>query len=244
MKKFIVVTTAIAALGLVTSANAADMPTKAPVAVAAPFSWAGWYLGLNAGYAVGHSKMHEIDPYNGPPDITYNPSGFQGGAHFGYNFQMNRYVLGVEGEVGYLGWKKSAQFPPYIGVRTPADSVAATSNGAFGVLAVRIGAVFDNTLMFVKGGGIFTDVKNSFTDTDPVGATLVSGTDTKNRNGWTAGGGFEFALARNWAARIEYAHYGFGTAQHTAITNGGTPVRFEHSLSADSVRLGLTYLLH
>ncbi len=36
------------------SAQAADMPVKAPVYVA-PFTWTGIYLGINAGYGTGNS---------------------------------------------------------------------------------------------------------------------------------------------------------------------------------------------
>jgi hypothetical protein len=64
-----------------------------------------------------------------------------------------------------------------------------------------------------KGGGVFTGVRNSFTDTDPIGLTLVSGTPTDYRTGWTAGGGIEYAFERNWVGRIEYAHYDFGPAR-------------------------------
>ena len=235
-----------ASLGFAQAASAADMPTKAPhqVPVAVPFNWTGLYLGLNAGYVWGRSNLHDVGGYNGPPDFTYDPRGFQGGAHFGYNYQINQFVLGIEGELGFLSWKKSAQYPPYVGVRSGADSIASTSDGAFGVIAGRAGIAFDRTLLFVKGGGIFTGVHNSFTDTDPFGTTLVSGTDTKDRCGWTVGGGVEYAFAGNWAGRIEYAHYDFGTASHTATSAGGTPFTFDHSLRADSVRAGITYLFH
>ena len=233
-------------MGFASAASAADMPVKAVRApVAVPFTWAGWYIGLNGGYVWGRSTQTDITNYNlAGSTISYNPRGFQGGAHFGYNWQINQIVLGIEGEVGYLGWKKSAQYGPYIGVRTAADSVAGTSDGVFGVIAGRLGYAFDNTLLFVKGGGIFTGVKSSFIDTDPAGITLISGTDTKNRNGWTVGGGLEHAFTRNWAVRVEYAHYAFGTASHTATGSNGVPYTFSHSLSADSVRVGLTYLVH
>jgi opacity protein-like surface antigen len=45
------------------------------------------------------------------------------------------------------------------------------------------------------------------------------------------------------AARIEYAHYDFGTASHTATASNAATYTFRHSLTADSVRVGLTYLI-
>ena len=224
--------------------SAADLPVKAaPVAVAA-FNWTGWYLGGSAGYAWGNSTMTEVTAYNGPPAISYSPRGFQGGIHGGYNKQIQQIVVGVEVEFGYLGVSKSQQYPPYIGVRTANDSVAGTSNGWFGVVAGRLGWAMNNWLIYGKGGGIFTGIKSSFIDTDPIGTTLVSGTQTSNRNGWVLGFGVEHAFNRNWIARVEYDRYGFGTARHTALTPVGTPFTFSHSLNLNSVRLGVSYLFH
>ena len=55
MKKFILAAALIA--GTTAAASAADMrmPTKAPVMAAPVYSWTGFYIGLNAGYAWGDS---------------------------------------------------------------------------------------------------------------------------------------------------------------------------------------------
>ena len=231
------------------AALAADFPVKAPMApVMAPaFNWSGLYVGIDAGYAWGSSTVNDISGYNGAGgvgDFSYNPRGFQGDLRIGYNWQINQFVIGGEGEFGYLGIDKSQQYPPYVGVRTAADSVANTSNGWYGALSGRVGIAFNNFLLFAKGGGVFTSIDNSFNDTDPVGLILVSNTTTSKRTGWTAGGGVEFAFNQNWAARVEYAHYDFGTESHTAVANSGTSYTFRHSLTLDSVRVGLTYLFH
>ncbi len=243
MRRIVVALLAVTAMSI--AANAADMPVKGPVYKAPPpalYDWSGLYVGVNGGYIWGHATQTDIDGYNDAGStIGYRPNGFQGGGHIGYNYQINQFVLGVEGEVGYLAWKKSAQYGPYIGVRSANDSIASTSDGAYGVIAGRIGVAFNNFLVFAKGGGIFTGVKNSFTDTDPFGTTLVSGTDTSDRNGWTVGGGVEYAYDRNWVARFEYAHYDFGTETETATSAGGTTYRFDHKLTADSVRVGISY---
>ena len=245
MRRFVVALLGATVLGGV-AANAADMPVKAPPApVAVPFNWTGWYLGLNGGYIWGNSTLTDVTGYNSAgSSFSYKPRGFQGGGQIGYNWQINQFVFGLEGELGYISWKKSAQYPPFVGVRGPNDSVAETTNGAFGVIAGRVGVAFDRVLVFAKGGAIFTGIKNSFTDTDATGTTLVSGTDTSHRNGWTAGGGVEYAITRNWIARLEYAHYGFGTKSHTATSAGGASFVFDHKLSGDSVRGGISYLFH
>ena len=244
MRRIVVALLATSALSV--SAFAADMPVKAPPMVtAAPFNWTGFYIGANAGYVWSSAKTTDVTGYNAAgSEINYRPNGFQGGGQIGYNYQIGQVVLGIEGEVGYLGLNKSQQYPPFVGVRTSADSVAHTSDGAYGVIAGRLGYAFNNVLVYAKGGGIFTTIKSSFTDTDPTGITLVSGTDTSRRNGWTVGFGGEYAVTRNWIARLEYAHYDFGTLRNTATGSNGLTYSFDHKLSADSVRVGISYLFH
>jgi outer membrane immunogenic protein len=243
---FAAVAGGVLALVAVNTASAADLPVKAaPVAVAA-FDWTGWYLGGSVGYARGGSTLTDVNGYNDfPPSFSYNPSGIQAGGHVGFNKQFSRLVVGIEAELGYLGVRKSSQFPPFIGVRTANDSLASTSNGWFGVIAGRLGLALNNWLIYGKGGAIFTGIKNSFIDTDPTGIVLTSGTQTGSRNGWTLGAGVEHAFTRNWIARVEYAHYAFGTKSHTATSSAfpATPT-FRHSLNLNSVRLGVSYLFH
>lgn len=96
----------------------ADMPAKAPVrAVPAVYSWAGWYVGLNAGGAWGHSDdptstvfsplgyfaATSIPAVNAVGLQSTSVSGFTGGIQGGYNWQLNNFVAGVEADFGYFG---------------------------------------------------------------------------------------------------------------------------------------------
>src|SRR3974390_1599916 len=102
--------TAVAALTVAgaLSAQAADLPTKkaapAPMYVPPPFTWTGFYIGLNAGgiWQEG-SRSTTLYSYGFPWLSTYYPgslgnggSGFLGGAQAGYNYQWGAAVLGVE----------------------------------------------------------------------------------------------------------------------------------------------------
>lgn len=241
MKSILLAASAIAFGAL--SAQAADLPvyTKAPVPVVAPFSWSGFYVGGDVGYIWGRSNVHDVNGYNGPPDFSYGPDGFTGNGHIGYNWQSSIYVFGLEVEGGYLGLKGSRQYPPFVGVRTPADSVASVGEGAYVAVTGRVGVVVGgNWLIYGKGGYAATDVKTTYTDTDPTGTVLTNVTSNR-RDGWTAGAGAEWAFTNNWTARLEYAHYGFGTATSSGIGGGGTVYNFDQSLRADSVRVGLNY---
>jgi opacity protein-like surface antigen len=64
------------------------------------------------------------------------------------------------------------------------------------------------------------------------GFRIVGFTDTRTKVGWEVGTGLEFALPKNWAARISYTHTDLGSTEVL-----GT--KFEHKVDRASV--GLLY---
>src|SRR4029079_16331400 len=121
---------AVLAVAFTQIASAADLPSKAPpvVAPAAPI-WTGWYLGLNAGGNWGTSDPTttvipnarnvggpffqgcvtaangcEIDQsmVSSAGSQNVSTSGFTGGIHGGYNYQMNNFLLGIEADLEYF----------------------------------------------------------------------------------------------------------------------------------------------
>src|SRR5260370_78351 len=113
-----------AAIALAASpASGADLPRKPiykappPVVAPVPFSWTGFYVGLNAGGAGGR----EAPPLMLPGDWTStafnrhdtaifaavgsqgtHPSSFTGGGQVGYNLQTGPAVLGIEADLNSL----------------------------------------------------------------------------------------------------------------------------------------------
>lgn len=105
---------AVAVIGFASIASAADMPTKAPAAIA-PYNWTGCYVGVNGGYGWnnGRSSYDDVnalgDPVNGRPNngatLAFVPvpsdtggSGGLGGVGAGCNWQSQRVVYGIEGD--------------------------------------------------------------------------------------------------------------------------------------------------
>ena len=114
----------IVAVALTQIASAADLPRKAPAYQPPPppvLSWAGWYVGLNAGWGWGHNDGIENSVVSTFCDPTINscnpnsltnamsaavplkfdtsPDGFIGGGQIGYNFQMTPgWLVGVEAD--------------------------------------------------------------------------------------------------------------------------------------------------
>jgi outer membrane immunogenic protein len=105
----------------------------------------------------------------------------------------------------------------------------------------RAGYAFDRFLVYGTAGAAFGDVRANFTD-DPVSSATKAG--------WTAGGGVEFALDRNWSAKAEYLFVDLGNGScmvACAIVNANGPplipgvaVRFDESL----IRAGIDYRFH
>lgn len=99
MKKYLVASTMLALLS--GSALAADLPSraKAPLAPFAPaFSWTGFYMGVQAGGSWG-DVSHSITLIGPAFNSKSRPNGFVGGIHAGYNYQINQFVVGLEGDI-------------------------------------------------------------------------------------------------------------------------------------------------
>jgi outer membrane immunogenic protein len=252
MKKVLV--GAAVALALMTTSAGADGIDKRsyiaapPPPVYAP-PWSGAYIGIQVGGAWTHDvNVHDLDSYNGPfGDFNVGgDSGFLGGFQVGYNKQFNKWVLGIEGEYGHLDLKQRDQFPDFVGVRLPTDSLATIEHHWFATITGRVGYAFDKVLVYGKGGWGWVSTDVSFIDSDPTGLTLVDGTE-RNRilNGGVWGGGVEFLLSPTVSLKVEYLRFEINdTVRVTALDNLGVIRRFDHDIDAiDTVKVGLNVKL-
>src|SRR5690606_9296591 len=74
-------------------------PYKAPILAPAPdYSWTGFYAGGHVGY--GWSYLSGTDPTGGS---SADLRGWLGGLQLGYNYQMGRFVIGIEGDYSWAG---------------------------------------------------------------------------------------------------------------------------------------------
>jgi len=197
------------------AALASDLPTtKGPPVYTPPppFSWTGLYVGGQAGYQWGGADTLLLGPAGqllaGLPD---NPSGFVGGAHLGYNYQINQngitqIVLGIEGDIEGLTFSGARLLPP---PTPPGDPLPippfnhlANRIPIQGSLRGRIGYALDRALIYATGGLALADVENSY---NSPGDTFWS-----VRPGWTVGGGLDYALDDHWSLGLEYRYTDFG----------------------------------
>src|ERR1700750_2259576 len=100
MKKFLLGTVGLIALGMASApASAADLAarpyTKAPPMVAAVYDWSGFYIGINGGWAQTNDRRS--DPVFGLFG-DYDSNGGTVGGQVGYRWQQNNFVFGLEAQ--------------------------------------------------------------------------------------------------------------------------------------------------
>jgi outer membrane immunogenic protein len=212
----------LAIAATMTSASAADMarrmPTKAPAYVEQYYNWTGFYAGINGGWGFGNSDLSNVLGSN-----SFDIDGGLVGGTIGYNYQMGRVVLGVEGDMDWSDIRGTTTSGPCFA------GSCETRNRWLGTARGRIGYAFDRIMPYVTAGGAFGDVRMN-----AIG--LPGQTDT--RAGWTAGGGVEFALTGPWTAKVEYLYADLGKETCNAA-NCGVPTNVDFTTSI--VRAGLNY---
>lgn len=238
MKKFLMGTVALAALGLATSANAADLGAKAPIYTKAPmmaavYNWTGFYVGAHIGGAWSHTNVNDVNSYAAGGVTTVDTTGVFGGAQLGYNMQMNNFLIGIEGDIGYMGIG---------GTSLLTGSVSGTRvglNGAvYGDITARLGLTFDRLLVYAKGGWAIMGDPTAFST---VTGSFSSRSSKSSVNGWTVGGGAEYAFSHNWTAKAEYQYFNFANADYTVFNAVNTPFLFNQDLTIHTVKVGINY---
>jgi len=163
-------------------------------------SWTGFYAGLHAGAGWGSANVA-------------NTSGFVLGAHAGYNYQVDRVVVGVEGDLDVSGVDHTGF----------ADKFREKWLGSG---RARVGYTFDRFLVFGTGG--FAAGSAQFKD--------FGGRSSKDHFGYAVGFGGEYKITDNLSARAEYLHYGLGDENYRSLVG---PLRIDSSTNV--VRGGLSF---
>jgi len=247
-----------------THAVAADMATKAPPPPPAPiFSWTGFYIGGNAGGAWGRANDAMVLGgswlTDGSGDNVFvqpagnnhlRPSGFTGGLHAGYNFQIGQWITGVEIDFDYFGLKDDFSAT----VTNPANGHTYTVASSYksdwlGTVRPRIGYTFDRLLVYAAGGLAVTNQRFAQSIVQsPVGVFFEQGSVSKVSTGWTVGGGAEYALLDHWSLRAEYLYIDPGSVSFaSAGFCPGAPAcaaytaRHAAHLKANLLLAGITY---
>jgi outer membrane immunogenic protein len=216
MKKFLLATVGLVALGIAAPASAADLAPykKAPPPVVAIYDWSGFYIGANGGGGWSH-KCWDVTSFRGPvaafSEGCHDATGGVVGGQIGYRWQSAGWVFGLEAQGDWADLKGSnvSLFIP-----------AWTNNSkidAFGLFTGQVGYAWNNVLWYVKGGAAVTDDKYRGTVT-ATGALFDSASET--RWGGVVGTGLEFGFAPNWSIAVEYDHLFMGNDGRNFTSTG------------------------
>ena len=227
---------ALAASTLVAGlAQAADLPRRnapAPYIAPAPlFTWTGFYVGANAGYAfgndaktttVGTPAFVALGPNFVPGSLNTKANGFIGGGQVGYNYQYGNLVYGIEADIDYVDQKKSASFtgPGFI-LGSQLRTSAKTELDYLGTVRARIGFVpMDRWMIYATGGLAYADVKTSGSVVAIAAPGIAwAGSKSDVKAGFAVGGGAEYAFTNNLTVKAEYLYYDLGNRTTNAIGN-------------------------
>ncbi|MDI4234491.1 MULTISPECIES: outer membrane beta-barrel protein [unclassified Bradyrhizobium] len=212
MKKVLLVTASLVALGAAAPAVAADLAarpyTKAPPMVAAIYDWSGFYIGVNGGWGSSHNTWTNTSVFGfGVGEGSHDATGGTVGGQLGYRWQAGNWVFGVEGQGNWADFSGSnvSLIAPAVTNRSKID--------AFGLITGQVGYAWNNVLLYAKGGAAVTNSKH---EGSVLGVTLDS--VEKTRWGGTVGAGVEFAFAPGWSAGVEYNHLFLDTESHTFVS--------------------------
>jgi outer membrane immunogenic protein len=210
-----------AAATLATPAFAADIPRRQPIAdtvyipTAPAGVWTGFYVGAHLGGAFGSNFRNDVGYGLG------GSSGFLAGVQAGYDYQFNRVVLGVAGDLTY-----STVSRRYIDL-TPSD-IRAKQDWS-GSLRARLGyAVQDNMLLYVTGGLALGNVR--------LNDAVLGTSQSRTAFGWTIGAGGEYKFTQNWSGLLEYRYTDLGRGTYNAISFAPRV-----GFNSHTIRTGLNY---
>lgn len=215
--------------GLASASYAADLivdEPMAPVGVVDVGDWNGAYIGVSAGYAWG-TVSGEYDDSWDYFDDSYDLGGWLLGVQAGANFQMDSFVLGVEGDISWADISGDSG--------DLSGDIVYTSVDWVGTLRARFGVAFDSMLLYatagIAAGGVSQYVYDDYNDYD-------TDTVSDTRFGWVAGVGAEAMVSDNMSVKGEVLFHDLGS-EDVDFDNGTT--YYDNDVSFTTFKVGLNF---
>jgi opacity protein-like surface antigen len=191
---------------------------KAPIDKAAPaqaaYNWTGLYIGPYLGADWGHTNWTFTDDGG-----TTSPRfvGLLGGGEIGYNYQVGKWVFGIQGGGGVTNAGGARPCPTGFFYTCEIDT------NWLATATARVGyAYWDRLLVYAESGAaIAQDRAESWCNTlsqPTVPAAGLTGcpsqSDSKVKAGWTVGLGSEFRLTQNVSVKSEIMYFDLGSDRY------------------------------
>jgi len=232
---------------------------KAPPLLPTPRNWTGPYVGASFGWGSQWSKQPMALSASGfgsqalgfntipnlvssaavasvPASVITDPNGFIAGGQVGYNYQIDRFVVGAEADLSATGIGGHASQMGAFAASFPANNIQAVSATTLinaeqhldwlGTVRARVGYVPTSSLLLYATGGLAyghvassTAISLGVCTSSGAGGQLCNtatgaGSASAIQAGWAVGGGFEYALAEHWSVKAEYLHYDLGSLSY------------------------------
>lgn len=222
------------------TAVAADLGVPRYIAPPPPspvYTWTGFYVGANGGFGGDQFQFpFTVGPLVGTS--TLNSSGFFGGGQVGYNWQFApAWVLGVESDFDGANIQGMAS--------TSANAFSGNVGSKvdrFGTVRGRVGyLVTPNVLLYGTGGWAYGHTTSS-ANAGAFGLAAAASSG-QTGNGWTAGGGLEYAFNPWLSFKTEYLYLNLGTNTITSGTAAGVPFSLGEKTTIHTAKVGLNLKL-
>ncbi|AQX18156.1 MULTISPECIES: outer membrane protein [Bartonella] len=212
--------------------------TASPVVLSSTFSWTGFYFGGKIGVFSGQSTSSFIDSNNVKHNIIFQNqsspklSGVVGGLYTGLNININNgFVLGFDTDINWSGAKDTKVIDIIASLKADNnkksqidfDIKQSLQQKWLSAIRGRIGFSFDRVMPYIAGGisvtklqstylKFFVPSKNNSLTRSSLEKTppVLSTSNSKIMNGYTIGGGLDFAITDNFILRAEYNYSDFG----------------------------------
>jgi len=202
MKNLIVGALALLALAS-GSASAADLPIKSARESVPAVTWAGWYVGLNAGGGIAKGDMIELDCFSCASAGAFQRAFGSVGGQVGYNWQWGYLVGGIEADINWASLRAG-------GFWAQDDSCCHGPTqfklDAFGSVRARAGLAMGPALLYLTAGPAWG---HSDSYVLSVGQQPFVLRDKDWRFGLATGAGVDFMVAPNWTVGAEYLYMTF-----------------------------------
>jgi opacity protein-like surface antigen len=216
------------------AARSGSIKDSPELGVEKTYNWTGPYIGAFAGRMWDDQNWKRITGET----LVNELAGYLAGGQAGFNIQLGRVVVGLEGDYGFSNAKGAVSCPNafFFSCEAEANHLA--------TVAGRLGYTWGRALFYGKAGWaggevtatthLNTGLGNPIFIVGPF-ATPVS--TTHWMNGWTYGGGMEFALNDRWSAKAEYMHFDLGEDRFR-VTDAASSL-WDISTRGDTVRVGV-----
>ena len=142
------------------------------------------------------------------PKLSGDDTSFSIGGTAGYNIQCNNVVLGIAGDIGYLGLESKTGWtnPNVVELKDKIET--------FGTVRGVIGTtVTPDTMIYFTAGLAFADVSHDLKLPGPLFGNFQQ-KDSGWATGYVIGGGINFLRHGNWMINAEMLYVDLGSEEH------------------------------